>query len=110
MILAYVADIIQKCLMEQLHGSGWDTDWVVGLFGKGFKCEIDYHHMNDHGYYDGYSKINVYINYSFDIERITFTTTDRLRRKYLWDRDYFETEIHQAMGRVKFNVLNLLEV
>lgn len=51
-------------LINQLpHGSGIDSTYTVDLTAcsKGFVLRFDYHHMNDNGYYCGWSKYSVYV-------------------------------------------------
>ena len=97
-----VETILENLLTKELHGSGFDGSWKVTTLTKGnFLAQIDYHNMNEHGYYDGWHTINVFLDNKLEIQRITYSADPNTRRKYLWDKSYFEDSIHYALEKVK---------
>lgn len=92
---------MEKMLNEHLSGSGWDGSWSVDTLGNGkHKATIDYHAMNDAGYYDGYIGVNVKYEPNPDALAdfdLSFTASSALRKKHLWDRSYFADTIAGVM-------------
>lgn len=89
---------IIDALTDALHGSGWDGDWTIRRCNHGGAvATIGFHHMSEMGYYDGWSMVNLHLSPGGKLSRVTFTTDDSTRRRYItWQRDYFDDCAHDA--------------
>jgi len=101
-------DTLEDYFENHLHGSGWDGNWRIdeGPYAKNICATIEYHHMDENGYYDGWSRVNVYLTRTLDILRITFSTDRRLREKYIAGQDdYFSDCIYEAVADIRTELL-----
>jgi hypothetical protein len=73
------------------HGSGFDSGTHVVedecVSGTKLVLSFDYHHMDEHGYYDGWTSHKVIVTPFFD--GIGVKITGALPRKYRHSKDYF---------------------
>jgi len=81
-------------------GSGFDGFYSLSLESSTperlvFFCE--YHHMNENGYYDGWSTLKVIVRPSLQFG-FTFKLTG-IQRKYSIDRDYFGDIINDFLDK-----------
>lgn len=105
--LPYVIEHIEDYLMNNLHGSGWDSDWevVATKTKRGFIATMAYHCMNENGYYDGWISINVYLDDCLNVLRVTFPRTSSYhRRTYLWD-GYYEECIYEVFRELQHQII-----
>ena len=108
-VLTLIASKLATLLNKELSGSGWDGNWSVDPLKNGFLCKIEYHNMNDGGFYDGWHTVNVYLDLDLEVKRITFTADKNTRKKYLWSKEYFEDCVFEAVKAVKNSLETLLE-
>ena len=81
------------------HGSGFDgRTWLDLDKSKPEKLVFftEYHHMNEDGYYDGWSTLKVVVKPSLQWD-FDFRLTG-IARKYRFDRDYFEDTINYFLA------------
>lgn len=93
-------EAIEQLLDALPHGSGIDGEWriepencsdsVITLF-------CSYHHMNDGGYYDGWTDFTVKIRPSF--YGIDVKVTGAFPPKYRDTREYLQEILHMALSR-----------
>lgn len=81
------------------HGSGFDCGTVVieeeCVSGLKLVLKFDYHHMDEHGYYDGWTSHKVIVTPYFD--GIGVTVKGALPRKYRHNKEYFGDTIHYSL-------------
>ena len=97
-------DLIQYICKNHLpSGSGFDCGTTVVedecVSGKKLVLKFDYHHMDEHGYYDGWSSHKVIVTPYFD--GISVTVKGALPRKYRNDKEYFgDTLMHHLTSTI----------
>jgi len=83
------------------HGSGIDADWIISFKNKSNKIYISnsYHHMNEDGYYDGWSDFTVIINLlGNEYFKLVFNGTESQRLAKKYDiRDYLESYLSECL-------------
>lgn len=105
--LANVIEHIEDFLMSNLHGSGWDGEWkVYPAANNNFVAYMQYHCMDEWGGYDGWIDIEVRFTNTLEVYRVSFPgASSTTRRKYLWDRDYYEECIYQALRGLQSQII-----
>ena len=92
-------ETIEKAIKDNFpHGSGFDGNtWLDFELSNPQKLVFfsEYHHMNENGYYDGWSTLKVIVKpdlaWGFD-----FKLTG-IQRKYRFNKDYFEDVFNQFL-------------
>lgn len=83
------------------YGSGFDAgvhvDEDVCVNGVKLVLTFDFHHMNEHGYYDGWTTHKAIITPYFD--GIGVAIKGSLPKKYQHSREYFGDTIYEALLR-----------
>lgn len=103
--LPYVIEHIEDFLMSNLHGSGWDGKWEVEKTNTGFIATMQYHCMNENGYYDGWVDINVFLDEWLEVKRVTFPgASSYYRRNYIWD-GYHGDCIHEVFRNLQKQIV-----
>lgn len=81
-------------------GSGFDGDSNVDLEAstpEKFVIRTEYHHMDEHGGYDGWSALTVTVKpslaFGFNVK------LTGIKRKYAHDRDYFEEVLAEFLDK-----------
>lgn len=80
-------------ILKQLpHGSGIDSTYTLDLTAdnKGFVLRFEYHHMNEHGGYCGWSKYSMYVRPDFigGFELTVLGSNKNGTKDYLMDTFY----------------------
>lgn len=82
------------------HGSGFDgKSWLDfdASIPERLIFFIEYHHMDEHGYYDGWSTLKITVRPSL-AWGYTMSLTGIVRR-YRHDADYFRDVLYEALDR-----------
>lgn len=95
-------DLIEHLQKKYLpHGSGFDCGTVVieeeCVNGLRLVLNFDYHHMDEYGYYDGWSSHKAVVVPYFD--GIGVTIKGALPRKYRHSKEYFGDTIHYSLTK-----------
>lgn len=94
------AEKIEDLIKENFpHGSGFDGQtWLDLDKSKPEKLVFftEYHHLTEHGHYDGWSTLKVIVKPSFRYG-FDFKLTG-IAHKYRFDRGYFEETINHFLG------------
>ena len=93
-------DLLQEHLQKNLHGSGWDCTWFVTKQKNGLiKCYMDYHVMDEHGFYDGFIGVAAKVSNELEIMSLTFSADSTRRRKFIiGQEDYYFDSISHALS------------
>lgn len=89
----YIARISRECLPS---GAGIDNGTrVLGLTSesRGFELVLDYHHMNDTGYYTGWTEYRAYIRPAFNGLEITLSG-----RNVNDCKEYLHQTLHESLS------------
>lgn len=98
-LYSFIEERLEELLTDELHGSGWDGDWSVDRTDEGFVATIDYHFMNEAGYYDGWVTFTITTDKDLNVIKLENDASEEARAEYLWD-DYHEGAIYQAFEAV----------
>lgn len=106
---AFIEEKLEELLTDELHGSGWDGDWSVDRTDKGFVCTIGYHHMDESGYYDGWTTFTITTDKDLNVVSIKNDADEETIKKYLWD-EYHHDTLYETFEGVKMQLVrdNLL--
>jgi hypothetical protein len=101
---------------EVLSGSGFNGEWTGRRNGKSFSLFHDFYCMDSLGYYDGYAKIRVIIDYAdYDREdwsnfRLAFIGAEsQEKNKKHFLQDYIEDSVFNCLA-YGLRVLNSQEI
>ena len=100
-----IQQMILNHLNNTVHGSGFDCDWkpytlsgdkAISQSGR-LSVFGGYHNMNEHGYYDGWTDLILYIPL---MNPENFKLVFKGKRKYTeLNKDYWEEVIHESLSQ-----------
>ncbi len=105
---------LSEHLENILHGSGYDGSWQVMETSKGnLKAAIDYHCMNESGFYDGWITLLYTVEKDLSDFKLTFPGVDSTARRNYCDehsRGYYEEQFQYALEQIRIEeAIELLE-
>ena len=102
---------IEDVLTSVLHGSGFNGTWHVSKQVNGlYRASIGYSCMSEHGCYDGVITVNVTFDDTWNVKRVTFSCDSSTRRKYLYDRYYFDDSVEDVFETIRQDYTTVSEV
>lgn len=97
----YFEEIERICKTYMPAGSGFDTGTMFNFDESNVNrlvFDVGYHHMDEHGYYDGWShlKIKVYPSFAYGFN---FTITGARRKDKGINKEYFDDTFQNALDQ-----------
>jgi hypothetical protein len=100
---------LKDLLTKYLHGSGFDGQWYVEEQKNSYLCTINFHCMNQDGYYDGWISLNYYVSKNLVSYRLTCTASNYHRYHYIQehDKDFYNQQFEYPLQQIRTKLMDL---